>query len=100
MDTDIDTRAGRVNPAEKETEMIKMSFWDRTYNKEKAVELIRNTDKQIKYTHGLGYRNPTIHNKPISKDCALEILDTESTIDIDEYQEHIHINTYSSNDLW
>ena len=80
--------------------MIKMSFYKGTLNKAKAKEYIKATDKEIRYTYGLGYRNPTIHRNPITKEMAIEIIDTESLLDINENEEYIHLNAYSANDMW
>ena len=87
-------------------ELITLSFMNRSggpekkYNKDRALALLHLSEKPIKYTHGLGYRGPSIHNEPITKDKALEIIEKESLIDIRENEEYIHINTYSKNDMW
>lgn len=87
-------------------EFVTLSFMNRSggpeksYNKDRALALIHLSEKPIKYTHGLGYRRPTTHNKPITKDEALEIIEKESLIDIRESEAGIHINTYSGNDLF
>lgn len=66
-----------------------------------AKDFIENTTKQIKYTYGLGYRNPTTHNVPVTKDRAFEILkDHWGMLDIVEYDDYVHMNAYSSNDMW
>ena len=80
--------------------MLKMSFYDGTLNRDEAKEVIINTDKDLKYTYGLGYRNPTTHKKPIDKAEALKIVANESYLDITEYEDWIHLNGYSSNDMW
>lgn len=67
---------------------------------EEAKELIRTSDKPCKYTYGLGFRNPTTNHVPISKEDALECCDKECLLDIDEYEDYIHLNAYSSNDMW
>lgn len=81
--------------------MLKYSFMGRysECSKEEAIELLKETDKQILYTHGLGYREPTINKVPVSKEKALEYAD-ESLVDITEYEDYIHVNTYSGNDLF
>ena len=62
------------------------------YSKEDIIEI---------YTHGLGYRNPTIHKVDCSKEEAIEIFNKRSSMcDIDEYEDYIHLNTYSGNDLF
>lgn len=80
--------------------MINMSFYDGTLNRAKAKEVITATDKPLKYTYGLGYRNPTTNRKPISKDEAIKIIDTKSLLDIREYEDYIHLNAYSDNDMF
>lgn len=80
--------------------MLKMSFYDGTLNRPAAKEVITQTDKELKYTYGLGYRNPTTHKKPIDKEEALRIVDTASLLDITEYEDWIHLNEFSSNDMW
>lgn len=80
--------------------MLKMSFYDGTLDREKAIEVIKNTDKPCEYTYGYAYRNPTTHNKPISRDEAIRIVNEESLLDIDEFENRIHLNAFSSNDMW
>lgn len=80
--------------------MLKMSFYYGTLDTKKAKEFISETNKPIKYTYGLGYRNPTINHVPITKERAMEIIDTESLLDIDEHEDYIHLNAYSANDMW
>ena len=87
-------------------ELISLSFMNRSggpeksYNKDRALALLYLSEKPIKYTDGLSYRSPSIHNQPITKDKALEIIEKESLIDITESEEDIHINTYDSSDLF
>ena len=69
-------------------------------NREDAKKHILETDKPLKYTHGLGYRGPSIHNKPIDKEEAIRIIDKGDFLDITEYDDYIHLNTYSENDMW
>lgn len=65
-----------------------------------VIEYIEKADKPFKYTHGIGYRSPTIHKVDVTKERAIEIWEDNSLCDIEEYDEYIHINTFSSNDLW
>ena len=81
-------------------ELIKMSFMKGTLDIEKAKELVSKTNKIIKYTHGLGYRNPTTHLKPIGKEEAYNIIKNESWLDITEHEDYIHLNSFSGNDMW
>lgn len=68
--------------------------------KEDAKDALRKTDKNIVYTHGLGYRSPTIHRVPVSLEKACEIIDDESLVDVKEFEDYIEVNTYSGNDMW
>lgn len=71
------------------------------HSKQEVIDFLRNTDKPIKYTYGLGYRNPTTHNKPISLQEALDIVEREwSMLDVDERPKYVHLNAYSENDMW
>ena len=80
--------------------MLKMSFFNGTLDKEKAKEYILNSEKPCRYTYGLGYRNPTTNNIFITKEEALEIIAKESLLDVREHDTYIHLNAYSSNDMW
>ena len=80
--------------------MLKMSFYNGTLDTTKAKEVIATTEKPLKYTYGLGYRNPTTNHKPITKEEAFKIIDTEGWLDIDEYEDYIHLNAFSENDMW
>lgn len=95
-----------IDDYKNDDELVTLLFMNRSggpeksYNKDRALALIHLSEKPIKYTHGLGYRGPTTHNQPITKDKALKIIEEESLIDIRENEEYIHINTYSGNDLF
>ena len=80
--------------------MLKMSFYNGTLDRVKAKEVIANSNKELKYTYGFGYRNPTTHKKPIDKLEAYRIIDKEGFLDITEYEDYIHLNAYSDNDMW
>ena len=81
--------------------MKKYSFMSKYSNctKEDAIEFIRTTNKPFKYTYGLGYRKPSTHNEPITREQALKYME-DSLVDMDEHEEYVHINRYSNNDLW
>lgn len=79
--------------------MYKASFYDGTLKESEAIEFINSTNKPLKYTRGLKFRNPTTLRVPISKERALEIIATEWT-DITEYDDYVDINTFSANDMW
>ena len=68
-------------------------------NKDGLFEFLRNTAKPIKHTHGLSYRCPVIFQKPVSAEEAIQSLN-KYTGEVEEHETFIHVNTYSSNDLW
>ena len=80
--------------------MLKMSFYDGSLDRNKAKEFVAETNKPLRYTYGFSYRNPTTHNKPITKEEALKIIDDQGFLDITEEQEYVHLNAYSENDMW
>lgn len=80
--------------------MIKMSFYDGTLNREKAIQTVSESNKPCVYTLGFKYRNPTTRDVPISKDKAIEIIKKESLLDITEYEDRFDLNAYTSNDMW
>lgn len=80
--------------------MLKMSFYDGTMDKEKLKEFILNTDKKIRYTHGLRFRGPRICDVPTDKNEALRIVEEYGLIDANETEQFLDINTYSSNDMF
>ena len=70
------------------------------YTKEEVLKKLESTEKIIKYTYGLGFRNPTIHKVPVSNEKAARIFDENSSMcDVHEHDEWIHLNEFSSNDL-
>lgn len=80
--------------------MVTMSFYNGTFKVDKAIELISDTNKEINYTYGFEYRGPTTYRVPIDKEKAIEIIKRNGFIDITEYEDWIHINEYSVNDMW
>lgn len=78
--------------------ILRMSFYDGSWNKEKAKAIIETTNKEIKYRYGFAYRGANA--SPISKERALEIIKKGGFIDLDEYENEIVINTYSTNDMF
>ena len=82
--------------------MLSYTFFDKkkcNCTRDDCRKLVEETEKQILWTHGLSFRNPTINKRPIDKQKAMKLLD-DSFMDFDEYENHIHINTYSANDMW
>ena len=80
--------------------MLNMSFYSGTLNKDKLNEFIKGYKKPIRYTYGLGYRNPTTNKVLIDEARALEIVKNESLLDARENEEYLHLNAYSGNDMW
>jgi hypothetical protein len=80
--------------------MLKMSFYDGSLNREKLKKFIQETEKPIRYTYGLKFRNPTTRDVPVSKEEALKIVDRESLLDATEYRDYLDLNAYSGNDMW
>lgn len=76
-----------------------MSFYNGSLDREKAIEFIKQTDKEIYYTRGLRYRNPTILDVPINKLNAIESIINESFITVREAADGIYISSYSANDM-
>lgn len=57
-------------------------------------------EKQVLYTRGYSFMNPTTHNKPISIDNAKKIINEEPWWDAKEDENAIYINTFSEGDLY
>ena len=68
-------------------------------SKADAKKLLETTDKQILYTNGLRYRNPTTMDVPIDKDKALDVFNRDFC-DVKECEDYVLLNSYDSNDLW
>ena len=80
--------------------MLKMSFSNKTLKRDELVGFIQTTTKPILYTYGFAYRHPTTYKKPITVDEAIQIAKNECFLDADEYDEYLHLNAFSSNDLF
>lgn len=68
--------------------------------KEEAIKYINNSKKDIKHTHGFTFRNPITYKKPIEKELAIDFVKYSDLIDIEETDNFIHLNTFSSGDMW
>ena len=73
---------------------------DHECDSDETVEFLENTEKPIKYTHGLGFRNPTIHKVPVTQKRAVEIFKENGLCDVTEHEDYVHVNTFSDNDMW
>ena len=80
--------------------MLKMSFYNGTLKRDELLTFIQNTDKPIRYTYGFGYKHPTTNRKLIMKEQAIEIVNNQDLLDADEYEDYLHLNAYSENDMW
>lgn len=80
--------------------MLKMSFYDGTLDRKRAKEVILGSNKPCEYTFGYTWKNPTTHNKPISKKDAVKIIDDGGFLDITEEENRFHLNAFSENDMW
>lgn len=89
-----------LKQVELESMPIDMSFYRGTLNKDRLKAFIEKTDKPIRYTYGLKYRNPTTLNVPVSKERALQIVDSQSMLDAKELDDVLDLQAFSSNDMW
>lgn len=80
--------------------MLKMSFYDGTLDRNKLREFLEKTKKPIKYTIGLSYRHPTTYKVPVTLEEAFKIIKEEDLLDANELDDCIHLNAYTSNDMW
>jgi len=83
--------------------MIKWSFYSKDYcncTKDEMIEFVKTTTKPFKYTYGLGYRNPTTNHVPITQEQAIKYATGNGMTDVQEYEDYVHINQYSDNDMW
>ncbi len=79
--------------------MLKMSFYDRTLNRDEAYNVIEQSNKQLYHRYGFAYRGAEA--RPISKENALGIVqDKGNLLDIKENNDAIILNTFSDNDMW
>lgn len=68
--------------------------------KEEVIEYINETEKEIKRTHGFSWKNPTTYKVTMKKEKAINLIKKSSLIDITEEEDFVHLNTFSSNDMW
>lgn len=80
-------------------EMFKMSFM-KNWNTDAAINFITTTTKPIRFTYGLEYRNPTTYRVPMKKDDAITVIKARGLVDINEYDDFVLVNEFSSNDMW
>lgn len=61
---------------------------------DEIVPFLENTNKEIRYTHGLKRNKPTIFEKVISKEYAIMLATSVNNISVKEKDDFIDINTY------
>lgn len=80
--------------------MLKMSFHNGTLDRDSVKSFIESTTKPIVLTVGFKWKNPRTLMKPISKEKALNIVEKDMWIDVDERSNELEITQYSQNDMW
>ena len=90
----------QLKQIELENMPIDMSFYHGTLNKDRLKAFIKKTDKPIRYTYGFKFRNPTTLNVPVSKEKALDIVDSQSMLNAKELDDVLDLQAFSSNDMW
>lgn len=70
--------------------------------KNEDIERIQNTNKDIRYTYGFTWKNPTTNKVLITKEKAIELIQSGNYAhyDLTETDEYLHLNLYSANDMW
>lgn len=81
--------------------MIRYSCYSSAYDtatKDEVENFLKTTNKPFKYTYGFEYRNPTTHRVPITREQALKYW--HECADVCEYDDFVHIQQFSANDMW
>lgn len=78
--------------------MESMSFYNGTLDIEKAIKIVKDTEKEIYYRYGFSYKGA--EKKLISKDVAIKKLEERGWLDFYENNNDILINEYSENDMF
>ena len=70
--------------------------------KNATIERIQNTNKDIRYTYGFTWKNPTTNKVLITKEKAIELIQggNYAHYDLTETDEYLHLNLFSANDMW
>ena len=95
-----DKKIREIQNSIKGNELEDMSFYKGTLDKIKAKAIILKSTRPITYTYGFAYRNPTTYHVPKTIEEALEIISNEYYLDITFGKNEIHLNAFSSNDMW
>lgn len=82
--------------------MLKYSFMSKYSNctKDEIINLIANTNKPCKFTYGYTWKNPTTYKVPMTREDAIKKINSNGLIDVEVYDDYIHINEFSDNDMW
>lgn len=66
------------------------------------IKRIQNTEKDIRYTYGFTWKNPTTNKVLVTKEKAIEILNSGNYAhyDLTDTEEYLHLNLFSANDMW
>lgn len=81
-------------------EIEEMSFADGSLNCLRAKLIVTRSDRPLFYTFGFAYRKPAIDHQAIDKEYALQIIENREYLDISFCENEIHLNAFSSNDMF
>ena len=66
---------------------------------EEIEQFLAETKKEILYTLGFAWKNPAIHNIPITNEKALEIFHSTPYVKITEHKDFVIFNIFTENDF-
>jgi len=69
-------------------------------NKNGLFDYFRKTEKPLKYTYGFLYKSPTTCLVPVTAEEAIVKFENAPFIEVYEFDDYIHVNAYSENDMW
>ena len=69
-------------------------------NKDGLFDYFRQTKKRIEYTFGFEYRHPTTCHELVTADEVIAKFQIAPFIEVYEFDDYIHVNAYSDNDMW
>ena len=67
--------------------------------KEDLTKYLTTSQKKMLYTFGLSYKKPTIHKVEITLEQAIDNIN-KYYCDVTEFDDYIHVNCFSANDLY
>ena len=74
------------------------SFFDGTYDKSSAIELINRANKKFYRRYGFAYKGA--EKVPSTKEALIAILNRDSMVDVYDETDYVLVNQYSDNDMW